>query len=95
MGSGSIEGELNADVGIADTDKAIWVRAAKSDCGKGVPTDRGISRANGRAGAKWKEICIISSTKKNKIIETIEEARSLGRKKAKESGKILKLKIKI
>ena len=36
-----------------------------------------------------------SSTKKNKIIETIEEARSLGRKKAKESGKILKLKIKI
>jgi hypothetical protein len=36
-----------------------------------------------------------SSISKNKIVETIEEARSLGRKKAKESGKILKLKIKI
>jgi hypothetical protein len=36
-----------------------------------------------------------SITMGNKIVETVEEARDLGREKAKESAEKLKLKIKI
>ena len=60
MGTGSVEGELDSDVLIADANKAIRVCAVERERSKAVPSNCGVVYANGCASANGNEISKIN-----------------------------------